>query len=305
MAGNAMPRERLFTLRETIARIEGKSVHAAREAAFNAEHASRADEVGGLDENGAEFSDLVGDMTMTGSSFLEVRSGRLADAGTASGFALALALSRNGHDAQSRRRLLMIAGPYVVREAGMAYAPGLFDFGAGFGEVVHAMPQRIEDALWLADTALSCKAFSAVILEVDGNPKKLGLTESRRFSLKTRDFGSCLILLRQGGEEEASSAATRVKVAPAPSAARIFAGMPIPAANSIGNPVFRVSVEKSRTATSSDFLLEWNRHDRRLLTLACPSDQRSPYPVTQFSAPSNGQDRLQEMGALLAFDRAS
>ncbi|MCL6709045.1 hypothetical protein M8R20_18845 [Pseudomonas sp. R2.Fl] len=288
-----MTRERLFALREAVARIEGKPAQAAREAALRGGEAILASDRA---PQAPEPLPMLMDELAQAGSFVEIRSERLADAGAASGLALALACSLHKG---AGRRVLLIGDREVAREAGLPYAPGLDDFGCRPGELVHALPRRIEDVLWLAGEALSCRAFSAVLFEMRGNVRRFGLTESRRLSLKARDAGGTLLLIRQAGEEEASSASLRVKVGPEPAAMR--AG---PEPDGIGRPVFRVTVEKSRSAVFSDFLLEWNSHERRLVPCP-PASRRSPHPVAQLPAAFHGQDREAQMGALLALDRAS
>jgi Uncharacterized conserved protein len=293
MADRAMTRERLFALREAVARIEGKPAQAAREAALRGAEALLASSRPA--QTPEPLTMLMDELTQAG-SFIEIRSERLADAGAASGLALALACSLGK---RAERRILLIGDREVAREAGLPYAPGLDDFGCRPRELVHALPRRIEDALWLAGEALSCRAFSVVLFEMRGNVRRFGLTESRRLSLKARDASATLLLIRQSGEEEASSASLRLKVGPVPAAMRANRE-----SDGLGNPAFRVTVEKGRSALFSDFLLEWNSHERRLVP--CPSaSRRPPHPVTQLPAALNGQDRKAQMGAFLALDRAS
>lgn len=295
MADRAMTRERLFALRETVARIEGKSAQAAREAALRGSEAILASSDRATQQASEPLSIFMDEVAQAG-SFVEIRSERLADAGTASGLALALACSVN---TESERRVLLIGDRGVAHEAGLPYAPGLDDFGCRPGELVHALPRRLEDALWLAGEALSCRAFSTVLLEIHGNMRRFGLTESRRLSLRARHTGGTLLLIRQAGEEEASSASLRLKTGPAPAALRANREV-----DGLGNPVFRVSVEKSRSTVLSDFLLEWNSHERRLVS--CPPVSRRPtHPLTQLPSALHRQDSETQMGTLLALDRAS
>lgn len=303
MAGNAMSRERLFALRETIARIEGKPLHEAREAAQKA-----AEDLPSLsdfrsEKGGEDILSLLREVGSPDGSFVEIRSARFLHAGAASGFALALAAGL-GQAPSLASRVLLIGDRHVARETGLTYAPGLADFGLRPGELIHALPRRIEDALWLTDAALSCNAFGAVIFEMHGNSKRFGLTESRRLSLKARKFANTLIVLRQGGEEEASSASLRFRAEAHPAALRLLAGRRMPE-TSIGNPVFRITVEKSRLPVLSEFLLEWNSHERRLLPVPSSAFQQSSHSIPQLSAAFDGPDRPVQMGSLLAFDRAS
>jgi protein ImuA len=202
-----------------------------------------------------------------------------------------------------------IADKVAAMEAGIPYAVGLKDFGLRTERFFHANPRKLEDALWLAETAIESGVFSATILEVRGNPKSFGLTESRRFHLRAKSAGRSLLLLRQSGEEEASSAHVRFLAEPAPARER-----PLPDGSmlggSIGNPVFHLTLEKSRNPAPLSLFLEWNPHDRQFLPFDQSTVTRFPgelaaHSGAAFSASLHGQDRPQEMGSLVAFERAS
>jgi protein ImuA len=308
MGESPQARETLFALREAIARIEGKPDHAARLTATPHAQAGR-----GIPEasRGQQdlFDRLLGEMLGEG-MLVELRGLRLQQAGCVTGFGLALALMAAQQGEKARQRLLLVADPHVVREAGLAYAPGLLDFGLPQAGLVHALPRRIEDALWLAEAALTSRAFSTVLLEVHGNPKKFGLTESRRLSLKARATGGRLLILRQAGEEEASSAHLRLSVEPAPAAARHLADGSL-LGGSIGSPVFRVTPEKSRIPGSPELILEWNSDDRRLRLFQHlqSTGLGSPHSVALFPKTSDRPHRPPPLGSVLAFaphlDRAS
>jgi protein ImuA len=298
----------LFALRQAIARIEGKPDHAARLAAgldqdFQSEKEGRAGSDSlELGNSTPGFDDLMAELLMPG-MMVELRGERLQQAGATTGLALALAIMGSDQAGKGRsRRLLFIADPHVVRETGLVYAPGLIDFGLHPAELVHALPRRIEEALWLAEAALTSRAFSSIILEVLGNPKKFGLTESRRLSLKARSTGGRLSVLRQAGEEEASSAALRLSVQTAPAAARLLNDGTL-LGGSIGFPAFRIIAEKSRFPGRTELILEWNPDDRRLRPLADTgtSGIGSPDPLPLLSTASDRSHRPQALGSVVAF----
>ena len=300
MGESPQARETLFALREAIARIEGKPDHAARLVASLVPQAG--DHAANEDLARENLFETLMDQMLARGNLLEMRGRRLQQSGAVMGFGLALALMAAEKDAQAKRRLLFVADPHVVREAGLAYAPGLLDFGLSPVTLVHALPRRIEDALWLVEAALASRAFSAILLEVHGNPKKFGLTESRRLSLKARATGGRLLLLRQAGEEEASSALLRLSVETAPAAARYLADGSL-LGGSIGSPVFRIVPEKSRIPGSPELILEWNSDDRRLRLFKHFESPvlGSPYPVTVFPKASDRPHRSASMWSLLAF----
>ncbi|MBB3563555.1 protein ImuA [Rhizobium sp. BK512] len=314
MAQTALARERLFALRETIARLEGKSAPALaaaeREALSEGRERRQGRIMPRLPFGVEQFDDaLEGGLQLD--AITEFRAASSCDAGAASGLAMAIAARLQKQEEETSRLLplLWIGDVVGTLEAGRPYAPGLRDFGLKPERFFHAAPRKLEDALWLAEAAIESAAFSAVVFEVRGNPLHFGLTESRRLSLRARAVQRPLFLLRQAGEEEASSAAFRLHVEPAPSDLR-----PLPdgskLSGSIGNPIFRLTLEKSRNPAPLSFLLEWNPHEREFLpvnepSFARPPGEQSTHSVAQLSASANGPYRPQAMGAVLAFERAS
>ena len=310
MAHQAMTREEIFALRETVARIEGKPLHAAREWARKGSFGASEEPFLVKDQpekatRAREFLSLLEETLAQAGVVIELRNPSLMQAGPASGFAQALALTAPA--AAAGGRILQIGDRLSAYEAGLPYAPGLLDFGFRPAQFVYALPRRVEEALWLADTALCSRAFAVVVLEVRGNPRHFGLTESRRLSLKAREHGGILLVLRQGGEEEASSAALRLRLSPAPAAARVLFETTM-SGGSIGNSVFHVTVEKSRAPAVFDLLVEWNSHDRRLYPFSpgiAERERRQADSLVEFPAASDRPDRQTALGSVLAFDRAS
>ena len=320
MAKDAVARGTLFALRETIARLEGKpapALAASAQERLTAGGADRPADFARRQENsplatGAAALDEALEGGIRRDALTEIRSSALRDAGAATGFALGLAVRLMAHPGDGDVHgtpVLWISDKIAVLEAGRPHAVGLRDFGLEPESFLQASPRKLEDALWLAETALSGAAFTAVILEVRGNPARFGLTESRRLALRAKASGRPLLLLRQAGEEEASSAFHRLSIEPAPASARslpdgsLFGG-------SIGNPAFRILLEKSRNPAPLSFVLEWNPHDRRFSPLpdrARPvlPKSRSAHTGALLSASADRPHRAQEVGAVLAFgDRA-
>lgn len=305
-----MARERLFALREEIARLEGKPVPAmaaARQEAL-AERGGAGKEkhrlplgVTALDEA------LDGGLPLDGLS--EIRSQCLRDATASAGFALALSALIQKQAADDLAPILWITDRVTSMEAGVPYALGLKDFGLDPKRFLHAAPRKLDEALWLAETAMESGAFAVTLLEVKGNPAHFGLTESRRLGLRAKAAGRPLFLMRQSGEEEASSAALRFLVEPAPAAIRLLPDRSM-LGGSIGNPVFRLTLEKSRNPAPLSLILEWNPHDRQFSPAREPEHARPPLKRAAHSGPrlpasANRPDRSAEMGPVLAFDQAS
>lgn len=309
MVQTPMTRERLFALREEIARLEGNCAAAARREALAGEsgHARKKENhrlplgVPALDHA------LEGGLPLNGMS--EIRSQLMRDATAVTGFALALAVLIQQQPEADHAPVLWISDTVTSMETGIPYALGLADFGLKPERFLHAAPRRLEEALWLAETAVESGAFSASILEVKGNPAHFGLTESRRLGLRAKAAGRPLLLLRQSGEEEASSASFRFLVEPAPAKSRLLPDRSV-LGGSIGNPVFRLTLEKSRNPAPVSLYLEWNPHDRQFLPAreperAWPAGRLPAHSGSRLSASANRPDRPQELGAVLALDQAS
>ena len=319
MATHAMARETLCALRETIAHIEGRPPAGLQALAGRSMAPTlQASPAGPAASSGMAALQALFPAGLPVGNLIEIRSLGLRDAGAASGFALALgALAQQAAGdavadagaAGGGTRILWIGDRMVGQETGLPHAAGLRDFGIAPHTVLHAAPRRLEEVLWLAETAMSSRAFATVILEVRGNPKAFGLTESRRLSLKARNAGGLLLLLRQAGEEEASSALVRLRIEPAPALARCLPdGTRL--AGSIGNPVFRLTPEKSRSPAASALTLEWNVHDRLFSAICEPAVSaadvlRPAYPGGAFSPSSDRPDRPPALGTVVAFERAS
>jgi protein ImuA len=312
MAANATAQETLFALREQIARLEGKALPAAA-AAEQARSAAQVEKDDVHDDRmRLPFGIPVLDEALNGGlqldSITEIRSLSLYDAGAASGFVLSL-VSRLKSDGIVEGPMLWIADAYSAGEAGVPHIGGIRQFGLDPHGVFHASPRRLDDALWLAEAALTSRAFAATILEIHDNPKSFGLTESRRLNLRAKAAGRPLFLLRHAGDEEASSASFRLLVEPAPALERRLPDGTM-LGGSIGHPVFQLTLEKSRNPAPLSFLLEWNPSDRQFY-LAHETDKPaafhswSAHPSTSFPIPADRQDRPQAVGAVLAFERAS
>jgi protein ImuA len=308
MARSALAQETVFALRETIARLEGKPLPALAAAQAQALEAKDRDPQALL-PLGVEPLDAALDGGLPLDGITEIRSPGFRNAGSASGFVLALAARIHKASPGEPLPVLWIADKVAHLEAGLAYPVGLKGFGLDIRRFYHALPGRLEDALWLAEAALASGVFSATLLEIRGNPKAFGLTESRRLSLRAKAAGRPLLLLRHAGEEEASSALFRFLVEPALSSERRLPDGSM-LGGSIGSSVFRLTLEKSRNPAPLSLHLEWNSHDRQFFIADRPDHAQSArqpaaHPGAVLSAAVDGPDPAAAMGSILAFDRAS
>lgn len=313
MAEAALAREALFALRSEISRLENSNaatlMRAARRDAWDEPARTRDD---GFIACGATAFDAALGGGVLRAALNEIRSEATADNGAASGFALALgrlALGEPARAGQPSRRLLWISDPVGATESGRPYGPGLAAHGLAPVTLLHASPKHLKDALMIAEAALAVNSFAAVILEIQGNPRKFGLTESRRLHLRAKAHRRPVFLLRERGGEEASSAAARFLVRSAPSAPGFLpGGKAYPPG--LGNPVFHVTIEKSRNPSPPDFLLEWNAdeclfHEFDPGRIAFPGGRRPENPVAVSAASRDRPDRPAPLGPVVALARAS
>lgn len=320
MADKALAQERLFALRETITRMEGKPLHrlsARQESRFSDHGSDHGTEQGSAFlPFGISPLDAVLDGGLPRAGMAEIRSAELRNAGAATGFALSLCafLMADGEDnAGAASGVLWVGERNVAREAGEPFSPGLQDHGIVLERLVYALPRKLEEALWLAEAGLTSKAFRAVILEIAGNPKRFGLSESRRLSLRARHAGSLLLLLRQGGGEEAGSTLFRMSASSAPSGFyRLPDGSVL--SGTIGTSVFSIGIEKSPkpafSPLSQTMTIEWNAHERHFLEpkLRVPVSRQpaaTAHSGADLSPSPHGPDRKASLGSVVAFSRAS
>lgn len=318
MAKEALARERLFALRETIARMEGRPLSTLEPAVSEEGAATLAP--GGRAAGAAAlgFSIPPLDAALGGglpkAGLAEIRAEEWRNAGASTGLALAFCafLAREAGEDGEEPAFLFIGEAKAAREAGDPFPAGLADHGLPIRRFLKASPKRLEEALWLAEAALASRAFRAVILEIAGNPARFGLGESRRLSLRARHAGSLLLLLRQGGGEEAGSTLFRLEARPARSGHyRLPDGRPLD--GTLGAPGLALRVEKSPDPAfpplQDPIAIEWNAHERLFaLPDASLPPVRNPagpaHPGARLPAPADGPDRAQALGAVLAFHRA-
>ncbi len=311
MADSATAQETIFALREQIAKMEGKPLPALS-AARQAETALHPERQGSKDRKRLPFSIPALDEALDGgipmNGLTEIRTGLMGDAGSISGFTLALAAYVKAAELVNAP-VLWIGDVVSTLEAGAPYAPGIKRFGLRPKDMLYASPRSLEDALWLAETAVGSGALAATILELRGNLKHFGLTESRRLSLRAKTVGRPLFLMRHAGEEEASSASFRFLVEPAPASERRLTDGSL-LGGSVGHPVFRLTLEKSRNPAPLSVLLEWNPNDRQF-SLGRQAREAFAYrntPAhhgTRLPASADRQGRPQALGHVVALERAS
>lgn len=158
----------------------------------------------------------------------------------------------------------MLAGEnrpcFFVRElrrgGGLLYPPGLAALGIDPALCfnVHA-PDLLAALKATADIARS-GAAGAVLIEVEGDPRLLDLTASRRLALAAEKSGTSVLLLRLGARKTVSAAYSRWQVTSAPSTPLL--------AEAPGGPAFEVSLLRHRRMAAGQVArLVWNAEERR------------------------------------------
>ena len=227
----------------------------------------------------------------------EIHLDETRDSGSLAGFALALAIR---FAASPARPLLWIADDQALSEAGRLYGPGLTAFGLDPGALFLVHTRRLEDAAWAGEEAAISGALAMVVLEVRGNPSRLGLEGTRRLHLRTREAGLPFLLLRQGAKPQATAAPMRLRIRPGAASPVVdLPGEP----RLIGHPVFSVTVEKSRNGQTQHFDLEWNPNERRFGSV--PKARFAPLSRHPSAASVDRPDPAREAGAVMALKRAS
>lgn len=163
--------------------------------------------------------------------------------------------ARSAGGATGTKKVLWIAETASDDEAGLPYAAGLARFGIPADRLVVARVKKTADVLWVFEEGLRCRGLSAVLAEIRGTPPALDLTASRRLLLRAREHGVMGLMLRQAAAVEPGAAVTRWRVAPRP------AGVTDDYPAGIGNPAWRLTLERNRFGTIGTFDVEWN-HER-------------------------------------------
>ena len=165
----------------------------------------------------------------------------------ATGFALALAARTPGP-------VVWIAENLALVDSGVAYGPGLDDLGLAPERLVVVVAPKAREVFWAVEETLKSRGIGTVIGEI--RSKRVDLNASRRLSLAAGRRGGLALLLRCAPAPEASAAATRWIVTPAPSS------IADPMAVGPGPPRVTVLLARNRRGSPGNWQLEWNCVDR-------------------------------------------
>jgi protein ImuA len=214
----------------------------------------------------------------------EVFAGQGADAGAATGFALALA----GRFLVPARPWLWICQDFAGGEWGDLYGPGLADYGLDPGQLIVATSGKGPDVLRVAEEALRCSSLGVVVIETLGDLRQLDLTASRRLALAAGENGPTAVLLRLAADPAPSAAMTRWLVGSLP-------GRSEPGFDHGGTvacrPCFDAALIRNRQGRTGRWIMEWNSDDRALRPpttflkrIPTPLAERAPAPPMADSA---------------------
>ncbi|MEZ5873029.1 MAG: hypothetical protein R3D32_14550 [Nitratireductor sp.] len=306
MAGKDIARTTVLArLSHEIARVEGRTPMADADAL----RAFRADEPAGFAIDPIDAA--LGPAGLERAALHEVRAAVALDSAAASGFALGLGMLLSG----GQGRLFWISTANTRHECGAFFATGMAEFGLEPERLVRVQTSTTAEALWAAGEITATRGAGLCLLELAGNPAAADFTFSRRVALRAAASRTPVIILRQGGLEEASAAASRWLVRPA-----LSQNLP-PGAGAgsnrqwQGNPAFDLVLEKSRSGRSGRWIMEWKRNERifalvgsgkrAIGTTVSPATQPAALSRPQPAIAGDRQDSPPALGHALAHRRAS
>ena len=182
----------------------------------------------------------------------EVFAATVGDAG-AVGFVLS-------HLARGAAPVLWIQDRQSCRETGRPCVGGLEG-----RSVLMLHLARPLDVLIAAEEGLRCKALSAVVAEIYGNPPALDFTATKRLVMRAEATGVPCWLIRHGGVPDLSAARDRWRVGSLPSAPNPDDAM------APGDPRWRVELFRSRDKQPGLWVAQHDRTaDRVDLAAAVP-----------------------------------
>jgi protein ImuA len=205
----------------------------------------------------------------------EMRVTESRDTAAMTGFAVAI-LSRLAR--ADARPLLWIVEQAAGAETGLPYSGGLRAYGLDPASLVVARVRKPADALWVFEEGLRCAGLAAVVAEIPGNPRALDLTASRRLALRAAESGVTGFLLRQSARAAPGASSTRWLVGPLPASAD--ADLP----EGIGNPAWRLTLERNRHGATGVFDMEWNHEQRRFAPAGAAPAPARPRPLAAIPA---------------------
>ncbi|KZK96255.1 hypothetical protein PsAD46_00107 [Pseudovibrio sp. Ad46] len=204
---------------------------------------------------------LFGRKGLQCASLHEFYASEMRLSGALSGFLCALL------SLMSRQRdgaVLWVIDRAVQRETGIPHAPGLAQFGVDPARIVFVRPRKTEEVLWAMEEGAQCSTLCAVVGEVAGSFRSFDLTVTRRLVLRAEQTGVPVFWVRHGAQADPSAALSRWHIAPIASrfSGAVRARKVMPSRAFVGNPGWRVTLEKNRDGQLGFCDLEWNHAKR-------------------------------------------
>ncbi|PZU06615.1 hypothetical protein [Sphingomonas sp.] len=176
----------------------------------------------------------------------EMHAAAEADLPSMAGFALMLALRAGGRNGN------IIWLSEAKRDRGLLHGPGILELGADPARLLFVTVPDEKALLRAAADVVRSPAAGTAVIAPGPRPRLLDLTATRRLMLFAERSGVTVLLLRGIGAEAPSAAATRWRIAAAPS-------KPLEA-DAPGAPAFTVDLLRRRGgAPSPGWRLEWDR----------------------------------------------
>lgn len=238
----------------------------------------------------------------------EIRCRQSRDSGALAGFAFGL-LSRLKQ--RETKPVLWISAPFADTSNMTLFPQGLANWGFDPARLVIVRPLTVMQALWAADEAAKCTDLAAVILHIEGHPKALDMTATRRLSLRASESGTTSLILRQAGEEEATAVTTRWCITPHPSDrpdAETISETNSMLGHDIDFSAVFSDLERNRNGATSSTALIWN-HQVQGFHHVAKQDTGTTRPLTtvpqhSVSRAFNRQDQSPDLGQVVAFQNA-
>ncbi len=165
-------------------------------------------------------------------------------------------------------RLVWMQTRAASRRWGLPGGEGLEEVGLNPRNLLLVESGNERELLWALEQALDCPGLLAVVGCLPSAERHYNFTASRRLSLRARRSGSRIFLARGDRIREATSAQTRWRVDPCPSAPSglVWRGFELPGARS-----WRLRLERAPGWTPGVWHIEWSEHENRLRLAASPA----------------------------------
>jgi protein ImuA len=151
--------------------------------------------------------------------------------------------------------VIWVQQDYAALEAGVLNGEGCALFGLDPSRLVLVRTASVRDTLFAMEEALKTRAVAAVAGELAEDGKAADLTATRRLSLAAQKGGGLGLFLRHRPSPSPSAAVTRWRIAAAAGPRDGFGGL--------GRTAFAVSLTKNRRGSCGDWVVQWDRHERR------------------------------------------